>query len=98
MVAEGVQSLAKSDEVARHEFGALVNQLVEGVLAVGAGLAPEDRAGLIGGDGLAVEGNGFAAAFHGELLEVGGGAFEVLIVREDGNGLGAEEIVVPDGE
>ena len=39
-----------------------------------------------------------AVALHGELLEVGGEALEVLLVGEDGDGLGAEEIGVPDGE
>ena len=32
---------------AGHDLGALVDQLVEGVLAVGAGLAPDDRAGAV---------------------------------------------------
>ena len=32
-------------EVARHQPRALMNQLIEGVLAVGARLAPDDRAG-----------------------------------------------------
>ena len=32
-------------EIAGHHVGALVEELVEGVLAVGAGLAEDDRAG-----------------------------------------------------
>ena len=42
--AERVERLREGDEVARDEPGALVDELVEGVLAVGARLAPVDRA------------------------------------------------------
>ena len=38
--------LREPDEVGRDQLRALVDQLVVGVLAVGAGLAPHDRAGL----------------------------------------------------
>jgi hypothetical protein len=43
MSAERVEGLGKGDEVAGDEAGALVDELVEAVLAVGAGLAPVDR-------------------------------------------------------
>ena len=46
MVAVGVVRVGEADEVGGHDPGALVQQLVEGVLAVGAGLAPHDRAGV----------------------------------------------------
>ena len=39
--------LAEPDEVARDELRALVDQLVERVLPVGAGLTPHDRPGLV---------------------------------------------------
>ena len=74
-----------------------MDELIEGVLAVGAGLAPVDGAGL-GLDALAVEGDVLAVALHGELLEVGGKALEVLLVGQDGDGLRVEEVGVPDGE
>ena len=48
MVAERVERLGEADEVAGDELRALVDELVEGVLAVRAGLAPEDGAGLVG--------------------------------------------------
>ena len=47
MLAERVLALDGGDEVARDQLRALVDQLVEGVLAVGAGLAPDDRAGRV---------------------------------------------------
>ena len=91
----GFSERAKRDEVARDELRALVDQLVEGVLAVRARLAPHDRAGLVV-DGVAVERDVLAVALHVELLQVGGEAGEVLVVGEDGDGLGAEEVVVPE--
>ncbi len=45
--AERVERLDKGDEVTGDEPGALMDQLVEGVLAVGARLAPVDGAGLV---------------------------------------------------
>ena len=46
MPAERIERLAEGDEVARNEPRALVNQLIERVLAVGARLAPVDRPGV----------------------------------------------------
>src|SRR5262245_19717042 len=45
--AQRVERLAKGDEVTRDEAGALMDQLVERVLTVGARLAPVDGAGLV---------------------------------------------------
>ena len=47
MAAEGVQRPAKADEVAREQFCSLVNELIEGMLAVSPRLTPEDRSRLI---------------------------------------------------
>jgi hypothetical protein len=49
--AQGVERLAERNEVTRDKSGALVNELVERVLAVGARLAPVDRAGIVGNRG-----------------------------------------------
>ena len=74
-----------------------MDQLIEGMLAVGPRLAPVDRPGVvIHGD--AVQRHMLAVALHGELLEIGGKALQILLVGQHGDGLGAEEIVVPDGE
>ena len=85
------------NEVRGDELGALVDELVEGVLAVGARLAPEDLSGLVG-DGAAVAAHGLAVGLHGELLEVGGEAVQVLGVGQDGVRGGLEEVDVPDVE
>ena len=45
--ADRVQAALEADQVARNEPRALVDELVEGVLAVRAGLAPDDRAGVV---------------------------------------------------
>ena len=65
------------------------------MLAVGAGLAPEDLAGL-GGDGAAIPADLLAVGLHGELLQVGGEAVQVLHVRQHGVALGLEEVHVPN--
>ena len=46
VVADDLVGLREPDEVARDQLRALVDQLVVGVLAVRARLAPDDRAGL----------------------------------------------------
>ena len=97
MVAERVERLAEPDEVDRDQLRALVDELVEAVLAVGAGLAPEDRAGLVV-DGRAVERDVLAVRLHRELLQVGGEALQVLVVRHHADGLRVEEVAVPDRE
>ena len=47
MPAERIERLAEGDEVARNQPRALMDQLIERVLAVGARLAPVDRAGVV---------------------------------------------------
>ena len=47
-VGQRICRVGDRDEVGRDQPGALVDQLVERVLAVGAGLAPEHLAGLRG--------------------------------------------------
>ncbi len=39
-----------------------------------------------------------AVALHGELLEIGRKALQILLVGQHGDGLGAEEVVVPEAE
>ena len=93
----GLSVSRERDEVARDEPRALVDQLIEGVLAVGARLAPVDRAGVVR-DLVAVERHVLAVALHRQLLEVGGEALEVLLVRQHRDRLRAEEVGVPDAE
>src|SRR5207244_2882806 len=47
MVADRIEGMAEPDEVGRNELRALVDELVERVLAVRSGLSPKNRAGLV---------------------------------------------------
>src|SRR5262245_41302052 len=97
MPAEPVERLYEGNEVARNEAGALVDQLIEGVLAVGSGLTPVDRTGLAV-HGRAGERHVLAVALHRQLLEIGREALQILVVGQHRDGLGAEEVVVPDAK
>ena len=90
----GVERLAECDEVAGDEPGSLMNQLVEGMLAVGSRLAPVNRAGIVVDVG-PIDGHMFAVALHRQLLQIGRKPFQVLFVRQDGYGLRSKKIAVP---
>ena len=45
MLAQRVVAVGRGQEVARDQLGALVDKLVKGMLAVGAGLPPDHRPG-----------------------------------------------------
>jgi hypothetical protein len=92
---EVVIGLGEGEEVRRHQHRALVQQLVEGVLAVGARLAPDDLAGR-DVDRRAVEGHRLAVGLHAQLLQVGRESGEVLRVGQHRLALRAEEVDVPD--
>jgi hypothetical protein len=80
MSPERIERPAERDEVAWNESRALMNQLVERMLAVGAGLAPVDRADIVV-DSAAIELDVFAVALHRQLLEISGKSLEILFVR-----------------
>ena len=96
-VGRRVGGIGKGDEIGRDHHGTLVQQLVEGVLTIGTGLAPEDLTS-IGGHSAAVPADMLAVGLHGELLQVGREAVQVLAVRKHGMALGTEEVDVPDVE
>src|SRR5258707_897469 len=97
MPAERVERLSERDEVARNEPRALMDQLIEGMLAVGSRLPPIDRAGLRL-DWCPIERYVLAVALHRQLLEIGRETLQVLVIGQHGDGLRAEEVVVPDAE
>ena len=94
-IDERVGGARDRDEVGRHQPRALVDQLVEGVLPVGAGLAPPHLAGARG-DRAAVRAHALAVRLHRQLLEVRREPVQQLGVRQDRVGLGVEEVRVPD--
>ena len=66
-----LMTLGGDDELDRNRICALMQKLEEGVLAVGAGLAPYD--GPVGPEtGLPSTGDTLAVQFHVELLQIGG--------------------------
>ena len=75
----GVSWVGEGQEVRRDNAGALVDQLVESVLTVGAGLAPENLARGVVHEGT-VGAHGFTVGLHGELLQIGGKTVQVLVV------------------
>src|SRR6266446_689360 len=90
-----VERLIERYEVTGNESRSLMNQLIEGMLAIGSRLTPVDGAGIVA-DSLAVQGDVFAVTLHGQLLQIGWEALQVLLVRQHRDGLGAEEIGVPN--
>src|SRR5215831_20141649 len=48
MPAERIERLVKGNEVRRNESGPLMDELIKGMLAVGARLSPVHRTGVIG--------------------------------------------------
>ena len=94
-VAQIVGGLGEPDEVGRDQPGALMDQLVEGVLAVGSRLAPEDFAGVVR-HWRAVSAHGLAVGLHRQLLQIGGETGQVVRIGQYRTGFRAEELVVPE--
>ena len=84
-------------EITGHHVGPLMEELVEGVLAVGAGLAEDDRAGRAHHRG-AAHAHALAVRFHVELLQVGRQPVQPLVVGEHRVGREAEDVAVPDAD
>ena len=97
IVLERVGRVDERDEVGRDQAGALVDQLVERVLAVRPRLAPEHLAG-VGRDGCAIPAHGLAVGLHRQLLQVRREAVQLLRVGEHRVRLRVEEVRVPDVE
>jgi len=90
MAAERVLTFHACQKVARDELGALMDELVEGVLSVGAGLPPNDRSRGVE-QRFARAADAFAVAFHIALLEVRREMFQILFVGQDGVRLRAKK-------
>src|SRR4030095_8596995 len=80
MPSQRIEGLGECDEIARNEFGSLMNQLVEGMLSVCSGLAPIDRASFIFDWG-SLESYVLPVALHRQLLHISREPFQVLLVR-----------------
>ena len=93
----GVGRRRRDEQVQGNDLRSLMDELEEGMLAVGARLAPHHRAGRRIG-GRAVELDVLAVALHLQLLEIGGKAPEPLVVWDHRLGGVAEDVAVPDAE
>src|SRR5215469_14679901 len=90
MPAQWIEGLREGDKIAGNKPRTLMDQLIKGVLSIGAGLTPVDGAGLAV-DWRAGERHVLAVALHSELLEIGRKALQILLIRKHGDGLRAEE-------
>mmetsp|Transcript_44166 Transcript_44166/g.111286 ORF Transcript_44166/g.111286 Transcript_44166/m.111286 type:complete len:224 (-) Transcript_44166:988-1659(-) len=97
---ERIVCAQRHNKVARDQFAALMDQLVEGMLPVGARLTPDHRTCAVAelGDGAALSVHTLSVALHVHLLEVGSEAVQVLIVGQDGVCLCVTKVVVPHTE
>src|SRR5215467_4240931 len=89
--------MSEGYEIAGDEPRALVDELIERVLAVGARFTPVDRRSLIF-DFDPVEGDVFAVALHCQLLEIGWKPLQVLLVGKNCHSRCVKEIGIPDAE
>jgi len=83
--------VSKSDEITRNQARALMDQLIERMLSVRAGLAPKDRTGVIG-DLFSVKGYVLAVTLHRQLLKVRWEPFQILFVWQDRDRLGIKKV------
>src|SRR5262249_49760137 len=74
-----------------------MNQLVEGVLSIGARFTPDDWPCAVVYP-VTMNGDAFAVALHIALLKVSREARQVLVIGQDGVRLCAEKVVIPDSE
>src|SRR5262249_34882438 len=95
LVLEGTQWLKKTNEIARDELRSLMKQLIKGVLTIRTRFPPDDGTRLVVDPG-GIEADALAVALHLQLLQIGRKPAKIAGIRQDGNSLRAEEIVVPD--
>ncbi len=47
MVANWVMAVGRCNKIAGYQYGSLVDQLIKGMLAIGAWFAPDNRTGIV---------------------------------------------------
>ena len=90
-------ALEEADELEGYRIGALMEELIEGMLPVGAGLAEDYGPGRVG-EQLTCPVDALAVGFHVELLKVGGKAGKGFGVGEDSRLSHAEDIPLVDSD
>lgn len=97
MILEPRRPPAREHKGGTERLGALMEQLVRGVLAIRAHGPPEDGPRRLG-DGLTVRRDRLPVAFHLELLEIGRELGQGIGVGQEGVGLGAQHVLIPKFE
>lgn len=93
-----IVSLHRCYEIAGNYMRALMDELEEGVLPIGARLSPNDWTGGIRHRlGIAFR-HRLPIAFHVTLLEISSKSMQILIVRQNGVSACIIEIGIPDAE
>ncbi len=91
----GLMPFRRQQELDRHDLRALVDELHEGVLAVGARLSPDHGPRGVR-DRMAVPGDALAVRFHVELLQMRREPRQPLVVGQHGPAGVAQHVAVPD--
>jgi hypothetical protein len=97
VISQRIVTDSGRDEIAGDQFRPLMNQLIEGMLSIRPGFAPNHRAGLIVHFPPAPV-NGLSIALHIPLLKVGWEAMQVLVIGQNGLCLGTKKVVVPNSD
>ena len=84
-----------NEELARDHPRALVDQLIERVLTVGAGLTPNNRTAFKR-QVSAIHADTFAVTLHLELLEVGRQTRKVVVIGQHSTGCETANLIVPN--
>jgi hypothetical protein len=82
VVLNGVVAVDSEDKVSGDELSALVDELEERVLSIGARLAKEDWASSVA-NVFAVTSDGLAIRLHRQLLEVSWEAVHILVKSKE---------------
>ena len=90
-----IMRLDWGNEVTRDESGALVDQLVECMLSIGARLSPDNWPSAVSHPG-ATPGHILPIALHVSLLEVSCKSVKVLVIGKQSMRLRAIEVAIPD--
>lgn len=91
----GVVRLGGHQEISGDELSALVQKLEEAVLRIGGRLTEQDGTGGVL-DVLTGASDSLAVALHGQLLQVGGEAVQILVKGSNQVGLSTKEVAVPN--
>ena len=89
--------MAERDEITRNEPRSLVDQLIKRMLSVGAGLPPENWAGIIR-DLFPVKRYMLAVTLHRQLLKIRREPFQILFLGKNGDRLCIKEVSVPNSK